>query len=105
MKEVLVSGRVNRSPVKDHTGLYRKLGKERVRGQITWGFHGHRKRFGFYIRYDRKDSDEEKTQSDSMGCVNDKLKGGKSETLRSPWKKKMMAWTRVIVGWGEVVRF
>lgn len=55
-------------------------------GQITWGFPGHRKRFGFYIRYDRKDSDEDKTQSDSMGCVNYKLKGGKSET-RAPGGK------------------
>ena len=43
------------------------------------------KKLGLYIRYEGKDSDEEKTQSDSMSCVNYKRGwGSKSETLRSP---------------------
>ena len=40
------------------------------------------KKLELYIRYERKDSDEEKTQSDSMSCMNYKLNGDGGARVR-----------------------
>lgn len=39
-----------------------------------------------------------------MDCVNCRLKGNRIESSR-PLKKKMMAWTRVVLGYEELLRF